>query len=273
MSVRFVDAVALITLDDGKANVLTSEVIDSLLEALDAAEARAEAVVLAGRPGVFSGGVDIDVLRAGSDPAMVLIHKATDVCLRLAEFPRPVVAACTGHAVALGAVLLLCCDLRVGLAGDFKVGFNEVAIGLPVPELVVGLARARLSRRHLMLACNSARIYTPTEAIEVGFLDTVHPSNIPDHAVTMAASLAAHVEPWAFAKTRATMTGRLGEAIIRHAGEFSNIRASPPPNIRQDPTPVGADPAGGQRDRDTPPVNPSSQRVGRKDRRGRRRSG
>ncbi len=249
VSVRFVDAVALITIDDGKANVLTSDVIDGLWTALDAAETHAQAVVLAGRTGVFSGGLDLDVLRAGSDPAMVLIHKATDICLRLAEFPRPVVAACTGHALALGAVLLLCCDLRVGVAGDFRIGFNEVAIGIPVPELVVGLARARLSRRHLMLACNSARIFTPTEAIEVGFLDTVHTSNVADHAVAMAAELAAHVEPGAFAATRVTMTRRLGEAIIRHAGEFTNLRTSPPPNIRGGPTPRGADAASGQRDR------------------------
>ena len=249
VSVRFVDAVALITIDDGKANVLTSEVIDGLWTALDAAETHAQAVVLAGRTGVFSGGLDLDVLRAGSDPAMVLIHKATDICLRLAEFPRPVVAACTGHAVALGAVLLLCCDLRVGVAGDFRIGFNEVAIGIPVPELVVGLARARLSRRHLMLACNGARLFTPTEAIEVGFLDTVRSSNVADHAVAMAAGLAAHVEPGAFAATRVTMTRRLGEAIIRHAGEFTNLRTSPPPNIRGGPTPWGADAAGGRRDR------------------------
>lgn len=232
VSVRFVDSVALVTIDDGKANVLTFEVIDGLWEALDAAEGRADAVVLAGRTGVFSGGLDLHVLRDGSDPAMVLIHKATDICLRLAELRCPVVAACTGHAVALGAVLLLCCDLRLGLAGDFRIGFNEVAIGIPVPELVVGLARARLSRRHLTLALNNARLYTPAEAIDVGFLDTIHASNVENHAVAMAADLAAHVEPWAFATTRATMTRRLGEAIIRHAGEFTNLRKSPPPNIR-----------------------------------------
>ncbi|MDE0653513.1 MAG: crotonase/enoyl-CoA hydratase family protein [bacterium] len=232
VSVRFVDSVAVITIDDGKANVLTVDVFDRLWEALDAAESRAKAVVLVGRPGVFSGGLDLHVLRDGSEPAMVLIHKATDVCLRVAEFGCPVVAACTGHAVALGAVLLLCSDLRVGLAGDFRIGFNEVAIGIPVPELVVGLARARLSRRHVTLALNSARLYTPAEAIEVGFLDTVHGSNVEKHAVAMAADLAAQVEPWAFAATRATMTRRLGESIIRHAGEFANLRASPPPNIR-----------------------------------------
>lgn len=232
VSVRFVDAVAVITIDDGKANVLTTEVIDRLWEALDAAETNADAVVLTGRTGVFSGGLDLNVLRAGSDAAMVLIHKATDICLRFAEFRRPVVAACTGHAVALGAVLLLCSDLRLGLAGDFRIGFNEVAIGIPIPELVVGLARARLSRRHLTLALNSARLYTPADAIDVGFLDTVHPSNIEDHAVVAAAGLAARVEPEAFATTRETMARRLGESIIRHAEGVSDLQTSPPPNIR-----------------------------------------
>ncbi|MCY3561453.1 MAG: crotonase/enoyl-CoA hydratase family protein [bacterium] len=238
VNVRFHDSVALITLDDGKANVVTSDVIDGLWRALDAAEADASAVVLAGRPGVFSGGLDVSVLGAGGDPAMVLVHKATDVCLRLAEFPRPVVAACTGHAVALGAVFLLCSDLRFCAEGDFRIGFNEVSIGIPVPELVVGLARQRLSRRHLALALNTAQMYSPTEAVEVGFLDSARALNVTADALRAAADLGERLEPAAFAETRRTMTGRLGETIIRHAGSFMGLRDAPPPRVRASRNPV-----------------------------------
>ena len=219
-------------MDDGKANAINVEMIDHLWTALDKAEAEAEALVLAGRAGVFSAGLDLGVLRAGGDASMLLIHRTTDICLRLAEFPRPVVAACTGHALALGAVLLMCCDLRLCAAGDFKIGFNEVAIGLPLPELVVGLARQRLSRRHLVLACNSAKIYSPYEAIDVGFLDEANALHVTSYATQAAAEMARHIEPEAFATTRRTMTGRLGETIIRHAGSFANIRDAPPPVIR-----------------------------------------
>lgn len=237
--ISFVGAVAVITMDDGKVNALNGQMLDRLWAALDEAEARAEAVVLAGRAGVFSGGLDLRVLRAAGDEAWVLVHRATDLCLRLVEFPRPVVAACTGHAVALGAVLLLCSDLRLCAAGDFKIGFNEVSIGLPVPELVVGLARQRLSRRHLMQACNSAKIYTPHEAIDVGFLDEANILHVEGDATRAAAELARHVEPEAFAATRRVMTARLGETIIRQAGSFMNLRDTQPQIRRVEDRPIG----------------------------------
>lgn len=238
VTVRFHDSVALITVDDGKANVVTADLIDSLWKALHVAEADASAVVLAGRPGVFSGGLDVNVLGAGGDPAMVLVHKATDLCLRLVEFPRPVVAACTGHAVALGAVFLLCCDLRICAEGDFRIGFNEVSIGIPVPELVIGLARLRLSRRHLTLTINAAPLYSPAEAVEVGFLDSARALNVTGDALRAAADLAARLDPVAFAATRRTMTSRLGETIIRHAGSFTGLRDAPAPRVRPSRNPV-----------------------------------
>jgi len=239
------DSVALITIDDGKANVVTAELIDSLWRALDAAEADAEAVVIAGRPGVFSGGLDMNVLRAGGDPSMILVHKATDTCLRIVEFPLPVVAACTGHAVTGGAVLLLCCDLRICAEGDFRIGLNEVALGMPVPELVVGLARMRLSRRHLVPAVNCARLYKPAEAVEVGFLDVAHSLNVVGDAVRAAAGLAAELEPRAFAATRRTMTSRLAETIIRQAGAFTSLRDPRPPQMPPGLHPVAPHLSGG----------------------------
>lgn len=210
---NLVGNVALVRIDDGKVNALTPALFDSLLSTLDDAEARAGSVVLAGRPGVFTAGLDLNVVRSSSRAAMDLLHKGTEIFLRLAEFPRPVVAACTGHALAAGAVMLLCCDVRICSAGDFKIGLNEVAIGLALPELVVDLARARLSPRHFTLACNTAQIYSPTEAVDVGFLDRAGSSDATSDALTVATEFAQRLDADAFSRTRRVTCRGLADTI------------------------------------------------------------
>ena len=130
------DSVATVIIDDGKANALNRSIIDPLLRSLGAAEADARAVVVAGRPGMFCAGLDTNVLRAGDHTTTDLFHRCTELILRLAEFPRPVVAACTGHALATGAVdAALLRHPPWAPRGDFKIGFNEVSLGMPMPEL------------------------------------------------------------------------------------------------------------------------------------------
>lgn len=216
--------VALVSIDDGKVNALTPDLLDGLFGALDVAEANAGAVVLAGRPGVFCAGLDLNVMRGGGRPAMDLLHKGTEVFLRLAEFPRPIAVACTGHALAAGAVMLLCCDIRICAAGTFKIGLNEVAIGLPLPELVVALARARLSPRHFTRACNTAQVYAPAEAVEVGFLDEAGSADAAGDALQVATELAQRLDAEAFATTRRRTCEALGATIIRNAAALMETR-------------------------------------------------
>ena len=208
VTMSMVGAVALVSIDDGKVNALNVGLFDALLDALDAAEEQAKAVVIAGRPGVFTAGLDLNIVRSGAGTASDLLSHGIKLFLRLAQFPRPVVAACTGHALAAGAVILLCCDVRIGAPGDFKIGLNEVAIGLPIPSLVVDLAQRRLSPRHFTLACNTAEVYSPPAAVDVGFLDHLGTGEITAEAVDVAAELAQRLHPNAFAATRrATCSG------------------------------------------------------------------
>ena len=202
VTVSMVGPVALVSIDDGKVNALTPDLLDGLFGALDAAEANAGAVVLAGRPGVFSAGLDLNVMRGGGPAAKDLLGRGGEIFLRLAEFPRPVVAACTGHALAAGAVVLLCSDLRIGAAGTYKIGLNEVAIGIPLPPLVVALARARLSPRHFTRACNTAQVYSPDAAVEAGFLDQADSTDATGEALRVATELAEGLDAGAFAATR-----------------------------------------------------------------------
>ena len=187
---RLVNDVAVIEFDDGKANALTATSLDALGEAFSRAEAEAKAVVLVGRPGRFCAGFDLSVMTQGIQHAVALVARGGELLLRIYEHPQPVVAACTGHAVAGGALLVLSCDTRIGALGDFKLGLNETAIDMALPLLGRELARDRLSPKHLIEAAVQARLYDPQEAVQVGYLDAVvDPERVLDEAVAAAERL------------------------------------------------------------------------------------
>jgi enoyl-CoA hydratase len=96
---------------------------------------------------------------------------------RMLSFHTPIVVACNGHALAMGAFLLLGADLRIGAQGPFKIGANEVAIGLPVPAAAIELCRMRLAPTHFGRSVLTAEIYGPEEAVHAGFLDRVVPAD------------------------------------------------------------------------------------------------
>ncbi|MDX2166537.1 MAG: crotonase/enoyl-CoA hydratase family protein [Deltaproteobacteria bacterium] len=225
------DAVALLTLDDGKANAVSPAVIAALNAALDrAAREEAGAVVLAGRPGRFSAGFDLSVMTAGQDALFSLVKGGAELALRMFEFPRPVVIACTGHALAAGAVFLCSADVRLGAAGAFKIGLNEVAIQLPLPTFALELARARLTPRWLTRSVTQAHIFDPAAAVEAGFLDaTTDAATVVDDAVAHAARLAALPDP-AFRLTKQRERGAL----------IAQIRATLDADIRTLTAPVPA---------------------------------
>lgn len=170
------DGVALITMDDGKANALSHELLDALGEAIaDAgADDKVKAIVLAGREGKFCAGFDLRTMQGkGPDEVMALVAKGGRVGLDLFKCPKPVVAAATGHGVAMGALLLLCCDTRVGPEGTYKFGLNETAIGMVMPDFGLILGQHRLEETALTAAIVQARIYDPEGAAKVGYLDLV----------------------------------------------------------------------------------------------------
>jgi enoyl-CoA hydratase len=145
--------VALIKMDDGKANVINLAMIEALNAALDEAEAKAKAIVLSGREGRFSGGFDLQALTgSGQEAAVALLEGGAKLLLRLYGNPLPVVAACTGHAIAMGVFILHACDTRVGASGAFKIGANETINGMVLPNFALELSNARLNPTHLTKA-------------------------------------------------------------------------------------------------------------------------
>ena len=173
VSYQLKDSVAAITMDDGKVNVMSTAMQTGLNEALDRAEADGAVVLLRGRDGVFSAGFDLNVLRERGPDAATMVRGGFELAYRVLSFPQPVVVACTGHAIAMGAFLLLSGDYRVGAAGPFKFVANEVAIGLTLPQAAVEVLRARLTPSAFGRAAILSETFTPDNAVESGFLDRV----------------------------------------------------------------------------------------------------
>ena len=200
--------VAVVRLDDGKVNVLSHEVIAALHESLNRAE------MMAGRPGKFTAGFDLKVMQSGPEAASNLFRAGMDLFVRLYEFPLPVVAACSGHAFAAGAIWLMCCDVRIGADVEAKIGLNETAIGMVLPTSVVTIARDRLSPRHVQSSVLLARLYSPSQATDVGFLDWVVPAEeLVEAAVAEAVGLAEGLSLKAFAGTRRVIRGPVAKSI------------------------------------------------------------
>ena len=137
--------VATITIQNGKVNAISHQVIDQLNLALDQAEQAQAIVVLTGQAGIFSAGYDLNVMNQSMAAAKALSEKGSILAIRMLSFPYPLIAACSGHAVAKGAFLLLAADYRIGVDGAFKIGLNEVAIGMPMHFGGVELANGRLA--------------------------------------------------------------------------------------------------------------------------------
>ncbi len=170
--------VCILTLDDGKVNALSTELIAALHERLDAAETSAQAVMITGRPDRFSGGFNLKVMREGGPAAAsTLVIEGGRLFLRFLEYPLPIVVGCTGHAVAAGAIALLAADHRVGAEGPYQIGLNETAIGMTLPEFGVELARARLSKRYFDRGVVQAEMFDPQGALAAGYLDSVVPAD------------------------------------------------------------------------------------------------
>lgn len=205
--------VAVLRLDDGKANALSPGMLSAIQAGLDPAEKDASAVLLVGRPGRLSAGFDLKVMQTGPEAARDMVAAGVELLLRLYEFPVPVVTACTGHAIAAGALLLLASDARIGASGEGRIGLNEVAIGMTLPRFALELAQDRLSRRHFTRAVLEAELYAPEEAVDAGYLDrVVEPGALFDTAFAEATRLASLEQP-AFRATKRAARAARAEAI------------------------------------------------------------
>lgn len=219
------DRIARITLDDGKVNALSIPMLRELHAALDQAEADRAVVVLGGREGYLSAGFDLGVFRDEPERLPEMLRLGATLCERLLGFPTPVLIASRGHAIAAGSFLLLSADARIGVEGPFKIGLNEVRIGLTMPLFVIELARHRLAPAHFDRAVISAVMYEPTDAVGAGFLDRSVPAADFDEAVASGAAELAGLNPEAHAATKLLARARALTAL--HEAIEAELPAAP----------------------------------------------
>ncbi len=199
---RRTDQDSTITMDDGRVNVFSIPMLRALHEAFDQAECDGTVVVLGGRPGCFSAGFDLGVFQGPQEDALVMLRLGATLSERILSFPAPVAVACTGHAFPAGAFLLMAADTRIGVNGPFRLGLNEVRIGLTLPWFAIVLARHRLSPAHFDHAAVTGAMFDPAGAREAGLLDAVVDAHELDAAAMAAADDLATLDRAAHAATK-----------------------------------------------------------------------
>jgi enoyl-CoA hydratase len=202
--------IATIRMDDGKANALSIPMLSELHASFGQAEADGAIAVLTGREGRFSGGFHLPTLRGGGEDGRKMLRSGFDLAVRMLTFPKPVVIACPGHAVAQAAILLLCADERIGAAGPYKISMNEVLIGLTVARSMIEIGRHRLTPSYLHRTFALAEEYSPEAAVDAGFLDRVVP---PGDVLAVAQEVARRCSSFDM-KSHAATKARLREDML-----------------------------------------------------------
>lgn len=209
-------------MDDGKANAMDGAFFAALNGALDGAEAdKPSAVVVAGRAGFFSGGLNVKTLPTLDSRALGILHR--DFAATMARaflFPIPTVAACTGHAMAGGLILALACDLRFALDGAFRLQMNEVHIGIALPSWVLAITQPAIPPRRRVEVLLHGKPFSPREAVSAGFFDGIVEASgdVVAHAEEAARGLAT-LHPQAYALSKRRMRGPAMERALALLGQ------------------------------------------------------
>jgi enoyl-CoA hydratase/carnithine racemase len=191
-------------LDRPPANALSPELIAALGRAVEAAPRDgARALVLSGAPGLFSAGLDVPLLLTLDRPALAdAWHGLYSLLRAFAASPIPIAAALTGHSPAGGTVLALFCDRRFVAAGEWKMGLNEVRVGLPLPPVIYQALRRQVGPREAERLAVGGLLLTPTEAVAAGLADELVPASaVVERAIEWCQSLTA-LPPLAMGLTR-----------------------------------------------------------------------
>ncbi|BCR24281.1 crotonase/enoyl-CoA hydratase family protein [Aquipseudomonas alcaligenes] len=176
ISYQLEDGIATLTLNNGKVNAISPDVIVAFNAALDQAVQDRAVVIITGQPGILSGGYDLKVMTSSSQNAVALVTAGSTLARRMLAHPYPIIVACPGHAIAKGAFILLSADYRIGVEGPFNIGLNEVQIGMTMHHAGIELARDRLRRSAFHRSVINGEIFNPEGAMDAGFLDKVVPA-------------------------------------------------------------------------------------------------
>lgn len=210
------ESISLITMDDGKVNALGPTMLRVLNEALDNADRDdVGAVVIAGNQRVFSGGFDLKVFQAGEvQPAIDMLTGGFELSYRLLSYPKPVVMACTGPAIAMGSFLLCSGDHRIAAPG-YNIQANEVAIGMVVPHAASAILKLRLTPSAYQQAVGLSKVFFGETALAAGYIDEI---DLPERVLGRAQEAALEF-------TKLDLGAHAATKLRARAGALEELRA------------------------------------------------
>ncbi len=207
------EGIATLTLNNGKVNALSPDMIAAFNRCLDQAEQDHAIVIITGQPGILSGGYDLKVMTSSPENAFSLVALGSTLTRRMLAHPYPIIIACPGHAIAKGAFLLLSADYRIGTEGAFKIGLNEVLIGMTMHNVGIELAKDRLTKPAFQRSVINGELFSPADAVHAGFLDRVVPAEqLMETALATATQMKA-INMNAHKKTKLKVRKNLLEAL------------------------------------------------------------
>lgn len=214
------DGVRILRIDNGKPNAVSTAMSTELIAALEAAEKDTNAVIITGRPGMFSAGFDLGTMGEGPRAAAEMVENGGRLALAIYNHPKPIVGAISGHAVAMGLFLTMVCDYRIGAAGKFKYQANETAIGMTLPDFAIQFSRAALSKRHFDRVIVQAEQYDPEGARDCGMIDeVVEPDSLEARALEVATHFATNLKQPAFRNNKRLSHGKTATSIAERLEE------------------------------------------------------
>jgi len=213
--------VRVLTLDRPPANAEDETLLADLSAAVDraAAEAAVRAVVLTGAGKFFCGGFDLSAPRREDEEIVVMTTLFRDTHVKLLTLPKPTIAMMNGHAIAGGLILVLACDYRLGLEGDYKIGLNEVAIGASYPKVALEITRLRLTHQRSAELLLGAALYPASQAIRLGVVDELLPAEKLEETVLRRAERMGAFPREAYAHTKLALVAEMIERVMAETPE------------------------------------------------------
>lgn len=212
------DRVTVVRLGHGKVNAFDIELMRGWVAELARLEqADTSAVVLTGTGSVFSAGVELRRLTTGGrDYVKAFLPLMGDAFFKTFTFPKPLVAAVNGHAIAGGCVLACACDYRVMTEGKGRIGTPELSVGVPFPSMAMEILRLVVPPHRLQAVIYQGLTCTPADALANGFVDEIAaPDAFLDRAVEVAAHLG-RLPPASFSLTKRIIRQPSRDRVVRY---------------------------------------------------------
>ena len=216
--------ISIIKLDDGKANAFSYDMLSQVNELLAKVPRDSGALVITGREGLFSGGFDLKTLATGDmEKITKMVQLGYNLLLELFSFDRPIVAAVSGHSIALGLFVTCSADYRIAIDGKYVCQANEVRNNMDIPTQIMEILKARVNKKYFYPAVYHSDAYSVQESIEVGFIDeVVSEDQFMERAMEKAKELATLPHPF-YANTKKTAQEDVRQKIADAIEKYENL--------------------------------------------------